>query len=1069
MRSVQLLAGQVGVWAAEQVEADADAFGISQLVWLDGEVAVDLLVEAIEVATVEADVLALRVAVTAGEDPVLVSSGVGGNVTLPGDACSDDEVRAGALSRCRTRAGGVTRFDSMSVLHRRVGGGWAWEFLTHHLFLDAYGLGLVTRRVAEVYSALLAGEPVPERWFGSYRELADGVHGGDSDIADSAGDSALSAFWGGRFEVAADEGTVGFNGSRRFFLADACAGAALSEGVAERVEKLARAARVSWSDVVATGWGLFAAARDSRGVFAVRLPQMNRRSRVELTTPSMLVGAAPVVLALDPSESVTSLLGRVRDEVREVTEHRVVAEESLARLWPGGMDDYHAIAQLNVKAFDYEYLFGSVLGVQETVTSGPAGRLDLMAYRDAVHGFRLDLTSSDPAYTAGDVARILDEFTGFLARLTAADDEQSIATLDMSPAPSDVVVRGTEIDRSDATLDSLVLAQTARTPGALAVVDDEGTELTYRAFDARVNALAHVLVEHGVQVGDRVGVLLPRSVDLVVTLAAIIRAGAAYVPIDPDYPAERVRAILEDATPAAVVTDRVTIGVHAEVLDARGVWALMVDDERARAIITSGADHAPVLSRPLTPADVAYVIFTSGTTGRPKGVAVSHGAIVNRLLWGESVYPLAGERVLMKTPASFDVSVPEVFGPLAFGGTLVVAAPDGHKDPGYLAEAIATHKINRVNFVPSMAHAFLDARASGTGSLTVTTLAGEAFPTSLGRELVTVVPGNVVNIYGPTETGEVTFHRFDADAADAYGAVVPIGCPVSNSSAVVLDGWLRPVPIGSVGELYLGGAQVADGYLGRMGLTASRFVADPTGEDGGRLYRTGDLVRWNAQGELEYLGRSDDQVKIRGFRIELDEVRAAIEEHPAVTGAVVVAREHPAGGRFLAAYVTVSDPEDHATLVEVMRAHAAASLPEYMIPATITILGAFPVTANGKLDRRALPAPDLAVASTAGRVPETGTERALASVFSDVLRLGDEVALSADDDFFRLGGHSLLATRVAARVNAQLGATLTLRDVFDQPTIAGLAKTIDDDALTAVRDSAGSEAAPHIRVGRTSW
>lgn len=1048
MGRLRLTPAQLGVWAAEQVTPGADAFRISQLVWLDGEIDPPLLAHAITLAVSEAQVLGYRPVV--GDDGVPMLDAVAApslEPTVVEHGRPDSEIRSAALARCRRRGLGSSRFESDSSIHRRLDGGWAWEFSTHHLLLDAYGLGLVTRRVAEVYTALAGGLSVPERWFGDYASVVDGAGVG-------AGDS--EQFWAAKFEEVSETSAVGFDSSRQFFLTDARGQGRVADEVAASIDALARSARVTWSDVVALGWGLFTSARDGRDLFAVRLPQMNRSGGVALRTPAMLVGAAQVTLRVSPSETVAELVQRVRGEMREVVGHQM-AGETLARLWPNGPEDYAALPQLNVKAFDYDYGFGSIAGRQETVTSGPAGRLDLMVYRDRVHGFAVDLTSSDAAATAESVTETAAAFVGFLGRLSGAPDTR-VSTLDARTAHDRTTTekwsRGVEVHADGATLDSLVRLQMSRTPDAVAIVDHTGAEFTFSEVDIRVEAMAAQLRARGVTRGDRVAVMLERSVDLVVTLLAVVRTGAAYVPIDPEHPSERIGHILDDASAPVTVTDVAGADAHSAVL---GTVVLVDSLDRPDSI------DALV---PPTASDIAYVIFTSGTTGRPKGVMVSHRAIVNRLLWGETVHPVAGERVLVKTPATFDVSVPEIFGPLAFGGTLILTTGDGHRDPRYLSDAIRRHRVSRVNFVPAMAQAFVAAELGFHDSLRLTALAGEAFPTSLGTALPGVVSGDIANVYGPTETGEITFHRVDQTAIEHYGATVPIGAPVANTRAIVLDMWLRPVPAGVVGELYLGGTQLADGYIGRPDLTAARFVADP--RSGIRLYRTGDLVRWNDSGALEYMGRTDDQIKIRGIRIELDDIRVALERHPAVSAAVVVAAEHPAGGHYLAAYHTggAVDGDD-------LRDFVGTQVPDYMVPTVFSAVDSIPTTANGKIDRRALPRPDLAAASTqTGRAPETNTEHALAQVFCEVLNLPGDMTLSVDDDFFRLGGHSLSAARMVARIGAATGGVLTLRDVFDAPSLGGLAACVDAArgracGMTPVRSESTSKPISVTDIERT--
>ncbi|HEY9265634.1 MAG TPA: AMP-binding protein, partial [Mycobacterium sp.] len=683
----------------------------------------------------------------------------------------------------------------------------------------------------------------------------------------------------------------------------------------------------------------------------------------------------------------------------------------------------------------------------------------------------------------------------------ATNVDTPIAGLNLLPTDaSSRVAVGVVQEFPDVSVDALIRDQAGVSPAAVAVVDDgDGSELSYAEFDARVNAFAQVLIERGVTVGDRVAVALPRSANLVVALVGVLRAGAAYAPVDPEYPDERIRAIVEDSGAVLVVTDLSTAVDHRDALAHNGVQVVVLDDDMVRDRVEHGRSEPPSLPRPLSAEDAAYVIFTSGTTGRPKGVVLSHRAVVNRLVWGRKALGFTpADRVLLKTAFTFDVSVPELFLPLITGAAIVVAADGRHGDPAYIGRVVRERQVTSVHFVPSMLQAFLDSgpEPESLSSLRHVSFSGESLSARAAVDASRLFQNaGLFNLYGPTEAAvEITGYELPAlnveqarpqqkstdghvasrsrifgrnildDATteiaglDPGAGSTPIGRPVANSFVRVLDGWLRPVPAGVTGELYLGGVQLAEGYAGRPALTAARFVADPVTESGAKLYRTGDLARWNEHGQLEYLGRSDDQVKIRGFRIEPGEIGAVLERHEAVSGAVVAALDRPAGGQFLAAYLTtIATPVNDSALEDALREHATALLPEYMVPATFTFLDAFPVTSSGKLDRKSLPVPDLAT-STAGRPPESETELALAEVFRDVLHLDEHTPLSVDDDFFRLGGHSLLATRVVARVNTARAVSVSLREVFDHPTIAGLARVVDEGSTAQARG-------PVLRVG----
>ncbi|WP_372492063.1 amino acid adenylation domain-containing protein [Kineosporia corallincola] len=605
-------------------------------------------------------------------------------------------------------------------------------------------------------------------------------------------------------------------------------------------------------------------------------------------------------------------------------------------------------------------------------------------------------------------------------------------------------------------MDSLLREREIACPDAVAVIpEDAGGEWTFRDLGSQVNAFATLLVEQGVRVGDRVAVVLPRSPDLVVAVAGAIRAGAAYVPIDPRYPGERVRHLLEDAAPVAVVVDQRTAQAHGTVLDGDPARVLRIDDPAIRRRLDAGAE-APVPARPLLPADGAVVVFTSGTTGRPKGVLISHGALAGRLMWGARVLGLgAGSVALSKSGVGFVDAVTELFGPLTAGAAVVLVGEEVARDPGGLLEVVARRGVTHLLTVPSFADVLArHADAPGSlGSVRSWVSSGERLgPGTAQAARSAAAQAVLLNFYGSSEV-----------TGDATAAVVTdhphIAGPVANTSVHVLDPWLCPVPVGVAGEIYIGGSQLADGYIAGAALTAGRFVADPSSSEGRRLYRTGDLARWTTSGHLEYLGRGDNQVKIRGFRIEPHEIRAVLEDHPAVTGAAVTAPEHPAGGHYLAAYVTV-DPSttfaDDSTLSEALRRHLADRVPDYMVPTTFTRLEAFPLTPNGKLDHRALPATDL-TSGTGGRPPRTPTETALAEIFHAVLQLDEHAQLTVSDDFFHLGGHSLLATRAVAQANSHLGSDLTLRQIFDHPTIESLARIIDQ--------SVSPPRGPAVRIG----
>ncbi|MER7187371.1 amino acid adenylation domain-containing protein, partial [Streptomyces hyaluromycini] len=581
----------------------------------------------------------------------------------------------------------------------------------------------------------------------------------------------------------------------------------------------------------------------------------------------------------------------------------------------------------------------------------------------------------------------------------------------------------TAAEVSAATLPELFAAQVARTPDATAVVGD-GTEVSYAELDARATRVAQWLIGQGAGPESVVAVRLERGLDLVVALLAVWKAGAAYLPIDVALPRERAEFMVADSS------------------------AVMVLEELPDL---SGVEAGPLPS--VVPDQLAYVIYTSGSTGRPKGVAVVHRSIANLMLsHGRTLYHVPEVlRVAFTTSVSFDASLDQL-GCLFFGHELHVADDATRADPAVLIDWLSEHRIGFLNAVPSYLSVLVDHGLLELPDLSRAVVGGESVSQDLWDRLAGAAKLECFNFYGPTES------TVDAVAARlAPGSTPVIGRPVLNTKVFVLDDSLTPVPPGVAGELYVAGCQLARGYVNRPGLTAERFVADPfDATGGGRLYRTGDVVRWTADGELVYVGRADEQVKIRGFRIEPGEIQAVLVGHPLVAQAAVVDREGTTGDKHLVAYIVPAAGAGAGAgagaagravdgLPAILRQFVAARLPEHMVPAAVEVLDALPLTVNGKLDRQALPAPSFGATAASGRGPANAREETLCRVFAQVLGLA---AVGAEDNFFALGGHSLLAMRLISQVRELLGVDVPLRTLFANPTVAGLAKHVDNRKST---------------------
>ncbi|MBW5809052.1 amino acid adenylation domain-containing protein, partial [Burkholderia sp. COPS] len=608
----------------------------------------------------------------------------------------------------------------------------------------------------------------------------------------------------------------------------------------------------------------------------------------------------------------------------------------------------------------------------------------------------------------------------------------------------------------------LQFADAARaTPDAIALeyADVHGGvhRATYRELDVGTSRIAAALRRRGVRPDTPVALCVERSFDMVMALVGVLKAGAAYLPVDPDYPAERIAYLLRDARPAVAITQaHLREQVEAALGDGATTQLLTVADLLADETVDETVVDLAGVTAEVDDAQLAYLIYTSGSTGKPKGAGNTHGALANRIAWMQHAYRLTRDDVVLhKTPFGFDVSVWEFVWPLAIGAKLAIAAPGDHRDPARLAAAIHAHGVTVLHFVPSMLAAFaahLDdfAAAAQCDSVRLIVASGEALAPELVEKMARLLPhATLVNLYGPTEAA-IDVSHWTCGPDDAQAVAVPIGHPIANLQLHVLDAAWQPVPAGATGELYLAGAGLARGYLGRPALTAERFVPDPF-VPGARMYRTGDLARRRADGALDYLGRVDTQVKLRGQRIEPGEIEALLRAAPGVNDAVVIVRDEQ-----LVGYVARGDaaPLDRAALLDTLRAH----LPAYMVPSQLVELDALPVTPNGKCDRHALPAPVRETAAEAALA--TDTERALAGIWQRVLHVD---AIGRDGDFFLLGGHSLLATQAHAQANLHWGLALPLRTLFDTRTLARCAEAID--AACAARGATDAASAIDALLG----
>ncbi|GAB2444441.1 non-ribosomal peptide synthase/polyketide synthase [Streptomyces incanus] len=936
---------------------------------------------------------------------------------------------------------------------------------SHHLILDGWSLAQVLTEVCEEYAALTVGaesRPPVRRPFGDYvRRLAEQ----DPDAARAHWQDLLAGFTAPT-PLPTDRPLREAHLARS---ADVHV-AGLDDEASARLARTAREAGLTLNTVVQGAWALLLARYGAEDdvVFGTTVSgRPDDLSGVE-SMVGMFINTVPTRIRVDAGRAAGAWLRELQDAQAESRRYAAVSLAELTRLSdvPSGSPLFHSMVAFENYPFDEARTAGSGVRLAE-VTSRDATNYPLVLR--AYHGERLgfDLAYDPALFDAATVRSLADRLCLLLTELADGPD-RPLRTLARPTAGERRRMltdwNGTEEGRPEQTLVDLFEAQAARTPGAVAVTC-QAERLDYATLDARAGRLAHRLAELGAAPERFVALALPRSCDQVVAILAVLKTGAAYLPIDPASPAERIGHLLADAAPVTLVT---TTGTAARV-DGTDVPLLLLDDPRVEADLAARPATGPAPARRPLPESPAYAIHTSGSTGRPKGVVIPHANVVRLFTRTSHWFGFGADDVwTMFHSYAFDFSVWELWGPLLHGGRLVIVPDETARSPEDFLRLLADERVTVLNQTPSAFYPLIRADAehpetSARLALRTVVFGGEALDTGRLADWWTRHPAaapHLVNMYGITETTVHVTHAPLGPGTAADGPASPIGTAIEDLRVYVLDADLAPVPPGATGELYVAGEGLARSYLGRPGLTATRFLADPFGRAGSRMYRTGDRAKWRADGTLEYLGRADAQVKIRGYRIEPGEIEAALHAHPGVAEAAVGVFEDASGTRRLVAHVTGSGGP--APAAAELRAHLERLLPAHMVPAAYVPMDALPLTVNGKLDRRALPAPgpDGYAAGTDRTPPRTTAERLVAAAWADVLGVGE---VHAGDDFFALGGDSILAVRVTARLRAAFGPDVSPRLLFTRPTVAALAAELGEpaDDASAPRADAIPATAPH--------
>jgi amino acid adenylation domain-containing protein/non-ribosomal peptide synthase protein (TIGR01720 family) len=960
-------------------------------------------------------------------------------------------------------------------LFKRSGGEHVLLLIAHHIAADFWSLELLLDELCEVYAALKEGRPaklnpVPAHYrdFVSWQEeMLQGPEG-----------ERLRRYW--LRQLAGELPALDLTTDRPRPPAQTYRGASLSfklsAGLTRQLKALARRHGATLYTVLLAAFSALLHRYTGQGEILIASPTAGREQAGFAGVVGYFVNPVVIRTYVSRDLSFAAFLDQVRQTALDAFEHQNYPFARLVEDLQPSRDQsrpplFQAMFILQkAHLLDEQGLSSFALGEAGAPVQLNGLTLEPMALERRVAQFDLTLAMAEAGV---EMLASLEYNTDLLDAATVERLAGHLQTLlgSVVAAPSERVSELPLIDErerrllsewnrtraefpSERCLHELIEEQVGRSPGAVAVLF-EREQLTYAELNGRANQLARHLRKLGVGPEVRVGICLERSLEMVVGLLGILKAGGAYVPLDPEYPRERLAFMLDDARLPVLLTTR----RPADPLATQAATVVRLDADWPRIAVESRAD----LDNGATAENVAYVIYTSGSTGRPKGVMNTHRALCNRLHWMQKTYSLNGsDSVLQKAPFSFDVSVWEFFWPLMAGARLVLAPPGAHRDGGSLVRLIEERQITVMHFVPAMLQAWLDQPGlERCRSLRMVVCSGEALSCELQERFFARLPAELHNLYGPTEAAiDVTFWKC---SREDKRRIVPIGHAIANTQIHVLDRQLQPVPINVSGELHIGGAGLARGYLHRPGLTAEKFIPNPFGEGAGeRLYRTGDLARYLADGQIEFLGRLDHQVKLRGFRIELGEIETLLSRHEAIREAVVVTREDAGGERQLVAYVVraQSGPTPSAS---VLRVFLKEKLPDYMLPASFVVLDALPLTANGKVDRRALLAPGGARAEPEQAFVDarTSTEEVLAGIWSRLLGLG---RVSVHDNFFELGGHSLLGMQLISRVREALDVELTVRTLFDAPTVRAFAAKVE-----ATRAGVHGPAAPPLeRVSRAA-
>jgi enterobactin synthetase component F len=1029
-----LAQSQRGLWFGEKIGPKNAIYNVAEYCEILGAIQPDIFIAALNQITVEAETTRVEILDTEdGPRQIILDSYKGSFPYIDMSHAEDPRATAEAWMMHELSQAVDLACDPLWVcaLFKISDNCFFWYQRSHHVVLDGFGAGIISRRCAEIYNALAEGRdigPTPFLPLQLQHEL-------ESKYLQSSRHERDRAYWLEQLTSLPDpvslttHKAVRAGGLRR-------STARLSSNSSTRLRQLGKEAEGSLPQVLISLFAAYIYRMTGAEDLVFGMPVTARANREMRNIPSMMANAVSIRLAMAADLNLHSLLKQVSKTVRQSLRHQQFRYEDLRReLGLLGQGQQISWVGVNIEPFDYDLNFGGHKCLAQNLCNGTVEDLTVFIYdRGDNEGLRIDFDANPALYTQSDLDEHRDRFVRLIDAVLC-NPTTPIEQLELlSKSEKHLLLNvwnNTDKALPNTNIISLFEQQVIKSPNATALVCGSRA-MTYQSLLLRVNNLVKVLVSHHIGKGDLVALALPRNESMLTALLAIMKSGAAYLPLDPNAPAERLAMVLEEGKPKLMLsTTAISNTQFADDAAIVNLDTISLDTPLAGTSTVNSADITAAINGETT----AYVIYTSGSTGRPKGVEISHTGLLNFLLaMQDELHIEADDKLLALTTVAFDIAALELYLPLIVGAQVVMASREVAKDPAALVRLIRTENISVMQATPSHWQALLSDHADQLGNVRPL-VGGEALPAQLAHKM-RKLGHPIINLYGPTETTIwSTIMRLDGDDLDTP----PIGRPINNTKVYVLDQSMQAVPLGAIGELFIGGSGVAKGYLHRPELTAERFVENPFGD--GRLYKTGDLARWRGDGVLEYLGRNDFQIKIRGFRVEAEDVEANIQRHSAIKQAVVTLRQDPRGDQKLVAHILpICDESGEQVVIDTaaLRKQLEQTLPDYMIPSVFVSVETLPTNVNGKLDRNALPAPTWQLSNTYV-APRNKLEGQLADLWCEVFELEK---IGVHDSFFDLGGDSLTAARMISRLRELMKQDIPLAAIFEASTIAELSEQL---------------------------